>query len=379
MISTLDEELICRILRGVPAAWPDPCDAECRSAFLHRARYHGVPVLLSAAVRSSAVANSWPLGVRQSLSREAAAQAAVEMVQAREIARVMQSLVQAEMAPLLMKGTPLAYTDYRAPHLRPRADTDLLIHPSERELAERVLAGLGYERVNATRGSLVSYEFAMTRVDRSGVTHVVDVHWRVSNRQVFADALSYDECMAGSEAVPQLGARALGPTHALLLACMHRVTHVTVAYDFGGVPHLGDRLIWLYDIHLLATRLGPAALQKFAELAESRRVRRLCLDGLALTQRHFGTSLPQDVMDTLAAPGPRELSAQYLEIGRMHCLVKDIQSLPNWRDRLRLSKEHVFPPADYMLEKYRVSRRAWLPALYLHRGVRGLWRLLRGE
>ena len=368
---------MCRLLRGVPAAWPVSCDDECQSAFLQRARYHGVQSLLSAALRSSDAGNAWPLDVRQALSREAAAQAAVEMVQGREITSVVRSLVQAGVAPLFMKGTPLAYTYYPAPHLRPRADADLLIHPLERESTERVLAALGYERVNATRGGLVSYEFAMTRLDRSGVTHVVDVHWRVSNRQVFADALSYDECMAESVAVPRLGARALGPMHALLLACMHRVTHVTVAYDSDGVPHLGDRLIWLYDIHLLVARLPQAALERFAQLAGDRRVRKICLDGLTQSQRYLGTSLQDDVLDTLAAPGPRELSARYLDLGRMRCLVRDIQSLPNWRDRLRLSKEHFFPPADYMLEKYGVSRRAWLPALYLYRGVWGTWRLLR--
>lgn len=378
MISILDEELLCRPLRGVRAVWPASCDAEGRSVFLYRARYHGVHALLSAALRSSDAGNSWPLTVRQSLSREAAAQVAVEMVQGREIMEVVRSLVRAGVEPLLMKGAPLAYTDYQAPHLRPRADTDLLIHPLERESAERALAALGYERVNATRGGLVSYEFAMVRLDRSGVTHVVDVHWRVNNRQVFADALSYDECVAGSEAVPQLGARALGPIHALLLACMHRVTHVTVAYDFDGVPQLGDRLIWLYDIHLLATRLTPAAFKRFGQLAGHRRVRQVCLDGLTLAQRYLGTSLPEDVLDSLAAPGPRELSARYLDAGRMRCLVRDIRSLPAWRDRLQLSKEHVFPPADYMLEKYGMSRRAWLPALYLHRGIWGMWRLLRG-
>ena len=152
-----------------------------------------------------------------------------------------------------------------------------------------------------------------------------------------------------------------------------------MAYDFDGVSHLGDRLIWLYDIHLLATRLPHALLKRFAQLACDRRVRKICLDGLTKAQRYFGTSLQGDVLNTLAASGPPELSAQYLDLGRMHCLVKDIQSLPNWRDRLRLSKEHAFPPVDYMLEKYQVSSRVWLPALYLYRSIWGAWKLLRGR
>ena len=224
MISRLDEELICRLLRGVPAAWPISCDAECQSDFLQRARYHGVQALLSAALKSSDTDGDWPRDLRQTLSRETAAQAAVEMVQGQEVARVLGRLSQAGVEPLLMKGTPLAYAYYRVPYLRPRADTDLLIHPRERESTQRVLTSLGYERVNATRGGLVSYEFAMTKLDRSGVTHDVDVHWRVSNRQVFADALSYDECRAESVAVPRVGSPRIGP-RACLATRLHASCH----------------------------------------------------------------------------------------------------------------------------------------------------------
>ena len=58
-------------------------------------------------------------------------------------------------------------------------------------------------------------------------------------------------------------------------------------------------------------------------------------------------------------------------------MVSDIRSLPSWRDRLRLAREHLLPPGDYVLKKYGRSGRVWLPALYLHRAIAGAWRLLR--
>jgi hypothetical protein len=51
-------------------------------------------------------------------------------------------------------------------------------------------------------------------------------------------------------------------------------------------------------------------------------------------------------------------------------LMADLSVLP-WRGRLRLLREHLFPPADYMLSDPRPARRLPLPAHYL-------WRILRG-
>ncbi len=79
----------------------------------------------------------------------------------------------------------------------------------------------------------------------------------------------------------------------------------------------------------------------------------------------------------LSNGGAPEPSARYLDRGRLHHLVTDIRSLSNWPDRLRLAREHLFPPAEYILKKYAVSQRVWLPALYLRRGMQGIWRLIR--
>jgi hypothetical protein len=85
--------------------------------------------------------------------------------------------------------------------------------------------------------------------------------------------------------------------------------------------------------------------------------------------------LPDEVLGALSAAGPPEPSGRYLEPGRLRFLVRDVRSLSSVYDRLRLVKEHLFPPADYMLKKYAVSRRAWLSILYLRRAIQGIWRL----
>ena len=369
------EGLVCRLLSGVSSDWPFSPDAELQSWFLEYTNRHGVQPLLYVQLRPSPAWGGWPSDLRQALKDGAASQTAVDMIQGQEIVRVLTALARSGVRPLLMKGLPLAYTHYRSPDLRPRGDADMLIRRSEREAASGVLAELGYERLNTMRGELVSSQSSWNKLDGYGVTHSVDLHWRVNNCQIFAEAASYDELLNGSVPIQVLGARALGPVHALLLACMHRVAHVTASWGVDETRHYGDRLIWLNDIHLLASRMSLPELTGFVRLAVERRLKTICIDGLRHSQRCFGTPLPDQILTALSAAGSPEPSARYLDPGRLRFLVRDIRSLSNVRDRLRLVREHLFPPAEYMRKKYAVSRRGWLSILYLRRAVQGIWRL----
>ena len=63
--------------------------------------------------------------------------------------------------------------------------------------------------------------------------------------------------------------------------------------------------------------------------------------------------------------------------------LSNLRGLPRWRDRLQFTREVLFPSGDYMFASYglkrRATRSALLPALYLHRNVRGLWHVLAGR
>ena len=87
------------------------------------------------------------------------------------------------------RALPLAHTHYPAPHVRVRADTDLLVAASDVAALEDVLDSLGYIRPPETSGRLVSYQSHYHKIDRYGVTHAFDVHWKISNLQVLAESL----------------------------------------------------------------------------------------------------------------------------------------------------------------------------------------------
>jgi hypothetical protein len=143
-----------------------------------------------------------------------------------------------------------------------------------------------------------------------------------------------------------------------------------------GRPHYADRLIWLYDLHLLVGAMANAELAQFVALAEARRLRGVCLDALQRARDCFGTVLPEEVVDRLSRPGAPEPAARYFSGGRLRQMAGDFLSLEGWSARAHWLRELAFPPAAYMRWKYPDRRQAWLPWLYARRGTRGLARLM---
>jgi hypothetical protein len=194
---------------------------------------------------------------------------------------------------------------------------------------------------------------------------------------MFANVLEYDEVAAGAVPIPALGphARGAGPVEALLLACIHPVMHHRNV----------ERPLWIYDIHLLASRLTESQFDRFADLAVSKSIAAIAARGLCLARFWLRTNVPESVTGTLMAAGLDQPSAAFLGADRRWHdeLVSSIRGLPRWRDRTRLLHEVILPSRDYMRRAYGLGAgplgTALLPVLYLHRGVRGVWKVLVGR
>lgn len=366
MSVALDKLMAATITGNVVAARrlasADP-DAVCL-----RAEYHGVLPLVADRL---AGLQDVPAQLATRLRLHAARQVASDLMHETEIRSMLARLDQAGIEPLLLKGTHLAYAWYQRPDLRPRHDTDILIPVTAKAAAAEVLESLGYEASANSGGELVSYQAAFVKHRLGLRLHVVDVHWRIANPQVFAGLLSYEELVRDAIDVPLLAprARGLSVAHALLLACVHRVAH---HFD-------SNRLIWLYDIHLLASALSVPEWEQFLTLIEQRRVAAVCRRSLDRAAQRFATNVPSAVRSDarLRTPSAPEASAAYTRPRRVvQDVASDLQALSSWRDRLQLVREHLFPPRQYMREVYSMSRRAPLPWLYASRAVRGAWRWL---
>jgi hypothetical protein len=354
-------------LRGEPETFVDVT----ARAVLDAAAWHGVTSLLAQRLDTRADVDR---ELQATLQRERALGGALEMLRQREIVRVLNALATGGIQPVLVKGSALAYSLYRDPSLRPRLDSDVLVRKEEASSVAAVMTALGYGRPPQVTGDLVMHQVDYVRKDASGIRHVFDFHWKISNRQAVADALTFEDIEAESRPIPELGPVGRGPSrvHALVFACVHRIAH-----------HSADeRLIWLYDIHLLAGGLSAVETEAFIRLARDRSVTLICADGLLAARGVLGTRLPAGLLERLTPAGiavAPEPSALLLtdDPTLARELLSDLRAV-SWPERVRLIREHAFPSATYMSAAYTVSNRAWLPALYTHRLVRGAWRLLRG-
>jgi hypothetical protein len=347
-------------------------------ALLDACRDQEVSGLIYHHVRDTPAFASWPRVVRDALADASRAAAARELLVQREIGRVLDALDAHGVHPLLLKGTALAYTVYPHPSLRSRSDTDLLIDGGDIETVQHALTTLGYTRSLLCDGDLLFRQFEWAREDEFGVVHALDVHWAISTQAAFARVLTYDEMAARAVEAAALGGNARVPAtmHALLLALIHPAMH-----------HQNQRrLLWGYDVQLLARRLDSRAVQELVDHAIARGVAEVCAHGLRTAQGWFGAAVPREALDRLAAaPLSGQPSAAYLAPARTwkDDTVANLRGLPRWRDRLRLFREIAAPSPAYMLQAYGVGGsglgRALLPALYVHRGVRGLWRVISGR
>ncbi|HSS66640.1 MAG TPA: nucleotidyltransferase family protein [Gammaproteobacteria bacterium] len=365
-------ELVAAAVRGEPADARWLGKRSSSDAFLEVVEAHGVGPLLHHSLKSGPGGENWPDDIRDTLAEKARQEAVREAIRVEETRRVLAALKSERVAPLVLKGAALAYSLYPRPHLRPREDTDLLVRQAAVADVVRTLRALGYRRHERLPGQRVLRQDTYLRKDETGYTHALDLHWAISNRPALANSLDYAEIRQRAVAIEALSPCAMGLCHedALLHACLHRLAH-------GDE----DNLIWLYDIHLLVESLSATEFERFAQTALAKRLGRASRDAIAKAQLRFRTTLPCGELDDHFYP-ERLADEARLVIGlspgrRFRNLLVDIRALGSVRERMSWLREHALPPPAYMRERYGAGSAAWLPALYIRRGLKGVASLLK--
>jgi len=367
------EASVSAALRGVPGVWRDVTEPAAQERFLAAAAAHRVRPLLAWRLHQSGELARWPAPIRRALVDAERGEAALEIARRRELCRLLLAFAAVDIPVLLLKGAALAYSFYPEPWLRPREDTDLLVRAEDVKRAREILASNGYRAAPMQSGAFVAHQRLYVRADAVGRRHACDLHWKIANPAPFADLLAPDELLRESDAFsPGDGCVARIPCriHALLLACWHRVSH---HHDAGD-------LLWLYDLHLLADGLNDAEAARTLAIARRTGTTAVCARGLSLAAGRFDTRVPAALLaDEPSAEQRPSLTAVYLrpDARKVDLLRADLRSLPDWPSRARLLREHLFPPAEYMLAASGRTSRAMLPALYAWRIARGAWSWLR--
>lgn len=259
-----------------------------------------------------------------------------------ELRRVLPALAAAGIPALLIKGAHLAHVVYPTPELRFRADTDLLVPADARQSVERVLLDCGYRPLVHVRGSLILGQFHMDRIDRSGVTHLLDVHWRVAAPLLVERLLPAAQVIDSRVPIPALGPAAWGPAleHALAVACLHIAAH------HWPRPHL----LWPYDLRQLADALGLEGGRRFVDLARSHGFGMLAGSVLGEAHSLFPSSNLRALLDALPpsdGAGEKALALMKHPKGPIGELLLDLKYAA-WRERMTLVREHLLPDPAYV-------------------------------
>ena len=354
-------DILRRVFHGQEPTWPAELSVD---AFFTEINFQGIAPLLC-----YFLAGKGPPALLARLRESAMQQAAFELILERDLRALLDAFAEIQVRPLLLKGTPLSQTLYPEPGLRPRCDTDLLIPESAREETAALMKKLGYQGLHEATTDHISYQMSYSKKTQ-GFICSYDMHWQISNcHRQFCRNFSYDKLVEHSAAILALGgdARTLCQGDALILACFHRGKHFA---------RHRDRLIWLYDIHLLCQALSEQDAKIFYAKAKESEIVHLCVEAILTASSWFKTELPLAIEVLLQENVQDEASALLLEPGRLkgtkNRALLALQESTSWRERFFFLWRNAFPPAEYMAWRYKSKKKNMLPWLYAKRFVEGI-------
>ena len=322
----------------------------------------------------------WPAAVLDALRQQAMAWAIWEQRHRQILEEALEALEACNVHPLVFKGSALAYSVYPEPYLRPRADTDLLIAADDRHHAALALESLGFARSGTVDCEYISYESGFTRRE-VGLTQMIDLHWRIHYSQLQAHRFPYETLRNQARPLPRLSRHAMGasPVHAVLLNCVHRSNDMRLPQWSEGHALFGtDRLIWIYDIHLLLEQMTPGELEDLARAALATGVRILVREPIRLAVHHFGTRIPESLEMALDAPGESDAVTRYQGQSAFRQRWADFSAVKGAGAKADFLLEHLTPPPAYMRDRYPGSEKTPVMLLRARRLLEGLrrWRSL---
>lgn len=336
----MQREVLAGII-SAPAGASIEIDPDSGENLLELARAEGVVALVSDRLGEGL---NVPASVRDEFADAARSLVAAHLVLEAECRRVLGVIHQAGIPVLLLKGLALGQWLFPAAYLRESSDIDLLFsNRSDADRAAAAIAGHGYSVLFAPGD--MAHEFSCRR-DAPWSQVDLDMHWHLLNVPLFRGLLPFDELLAGSISLPRMapGTRGLGRVHAFAHACMHRASNLCAG--------LGDRLKWLYDLHLLAGSFTAADWQELTELSAQHGLCGICAEGIDATATVFGTAVPANVREALRAGRTHEsLDASRLSDWK-YMQRRNLASLPSLRERARWLQQTVFPPREYLRELY---------------------------
>ena len=219
----------------------------------------------------------------------------------RQLREVVAAFDKGGVRILVLKGPAYGRTVYPDPALRPASDLDLLVRPDDMVQARTILEGLDYKceaRLFNAEESLYKDE-KFSHCNNQRVYRVIELHWRLHTFLGIRQEAQTEELFNRSIKVKthSLTFEALDPVDALI--------HTAINNAYGHDD--GMRLIWIYDIKMLALSLAvPGDWELLQKRSVEWRARRAVELSIEMARAWLGLRLPKDFADFTKWPQPTD-------------------------------------------------------------------------
>jgi hypothetical protein len=245
---------------------------------------------------------------------------------------MLQHMRESGIPCITLRGQSLAETMYDPPASRPQTDMDMLVCEEDIPAAKQVAVQSGFEPV----------EHHPLLFLRDGV--LLDLH---------ADPLDMERIHAWKHITPlrtqdffdhaEQGERAGAP--ALLVRPRVNLPYLC----FHAMKHSFERLVWLWDIALLARKVQEqhqwdAVLEGVREY----RLERPCFYALSYAHAHLGAPVPEDMLEQIRPAmdwRERALFSRFMHHESIPFLAERLfaRMMPDFRHRLAFWRETIIP------------------------------------
>jgi hypothetical protein len=290
----------------------------------------------------------------------------------RELVRVLERLEKAQIPVMLLKGTALLASIYENPALRPMGDLDLFVDRAHARCASEALSTLGYAPDNFPEmiDTILSTENELSFVGSGDPPTRLELHWSLFDSPYYQRTLRGEWLWqsARSATVGTTQSLWLGPEAQLLHLCGHLLLH-----------HQGRGLVWYHDIAEWIVHFESELDWK--QLIEQARRSDLIAPVQHLVPQVaslWHAPVPPDVLSHLdrLVPSAREQQIQrWIANGEQSTaqhLWADLRSMAGGKHRLAYVLKSLFPSPDYLMARYEIRSRLWVPFFYPYRWLVGL-------
>ena len=358
------DEFLAGTLRAVraqsAAPWALGPDANWKHVW-DRIEYHGVAFLLNTYAKHL---SDWPSALLGRMTEEARLIALWETTHLKAVSEVIETLDQAGIETVLMKGTALAYSLHDEPATRRRGDSDLLIRPKDLTRTRETLRSLGWYRKEDPHG--LYYQEGWLHDAAGFFVHAIDLHWEPSDRPVLQEMLPLKAFYVDRRPVPRLHEAARRPNPGLMIlhATINQKWHALHGYHSeSGRLASPRRLIWSVDLDLLCKSMEKSDWTWLEAHCAAHGVGPLVAEALGGMQHDLGNQIPGDSLTALKTnPLDETLSDYFANPDSLTQFWIDLKKANSFKKKSNLIKTRAFPPREHLLEKYPSASR-WPTAL----------------